>query len=189
MANHTLICCGTNPGSIRKEQTRYPGIFKQPALLVFVCTAVIYSLNTHCFFFTASLYISLCIPMKGEVGHDSEKKDVQFLPQILQEADLRHPVKLSWKDSRGRDTCQTLILIKRTPDALDFLHFGIPFEPSSARPLVYFWRYCLLLIKPRFIGLPINPLMALLHLLYVPFVSCWVSWSLFNVFGLRGMCL
>lgn len=119
------------------------------------------------FFFTASLYISLCIPMKGEVGHDSEKKDVQFLPQILQEADLRHPVKLSWKDSRGRDTCQTLILIKRTPDALDFLHFGIPFEPSSARPLVYFWRYCLLLIKPRFIGLPINPLMALLHLLYV----------------------
>lgn len=189
MANHTLICCGTNPGSIRKEQTRYPGIFKQPALLVFVCTAVIYSLNTHCFFFTASLYISLCIPMKGEVGHDSEKKDVQFLPQILQEADLRHPVKLSWKDSWGRDTCQTLILIKRTPDALDFLHFGIPFEPSSARPLVYFWRYCLLLIKPRFIGLPINPLMALLHLLYVPFVSCWVSWSLFNVFGLRGMCL
>lgn len=189
MANHTLICCGTNPGSIRKEQTRYPGIFKQPALLVFVCTAVIYSLNTHCFFFTASLYISLCIPMKGEVGHDSEKKDVQFLPQILQEADLRHPVKLSWKDSRGRDTCQTLILIKRTPDALDFLHFGIPFEPSSARPLVYFWRYCLLLIKPRFIRLPINPLMALLHLLYVPFVSCWVSWSLFNVFGLRGMCL
>lgn len=141
------------------------------------------------FFFMASLYISLCIPMKGEVGHDSEKKDVQFLPQILQEADLRHPVKLSWKDSRGRDTCQTLILIKRTPDALDFLHFGIPFEPSSARPLVYFWRYCLLLIKPRFIGLPINPLMALLHLLYVPFVSCWVSWSLFNVFGLRGMCL
>lgn len=141
------------------------------------------------FFFTASLYISLCIPMKGEVGHDSEKKDVQFLPQILQEADLRHPVKLSWKDSQGRDTCQTLILIKRTPDALDFLHFGIPFEPSSARPLVYFWRYCLLLIKPRFIGLPINPLMALLHLLYVPFVSCWVSWSLFNVFGLRGMCL
>lgn len=140
-------------------------------------------------FFTASLYISLCIPMKGEVGHDSEKKDVQFLPQILQEADLRHPVKLSWKDSRGRDTCQTLILIKRTPDALDFLHFGIPFEPSSARPLVYFWRYCLLLIKPRFIGLPINPLMALLHLLYVPFVSCWVSWSLFNVFELRGMCL
>lgn len=119
------------------------------------------------FFFTASLYISLCIPMKGEVGHDSEKKDVQFLPQILQEADLRHPVKLSWKDSRGRDTCQTLILIKRTPDALDFLHFGIPFELSSARPLVYFWRYCLLLIKPRFIGLPINPLMALLHLLYV----------------------
>lgn len=134
MANHTLICCGTNPGSIRKEQTRYPGIFKQPALLVFVCTAVIHPL----FFFTASLYISLCIPMKGEVGHDSEKKDVQFLPQILQEADLRHPVKLSWKDSRGRDTCQTLILIKRTPDALDFLHFGIPFEPSSARPLVYF---------------------------------------------------
>lgn len=189
MANHTLICCGTNPGSIRKEQTRYPGIFKQPALLVFVCTAVIYSLNTHCFFSWPLFTLVSASPWREKLDTTQEKKDVQFLPQILQEADLRHPVKLSWKDSWGRDTCQTLILIKRTPDALDFLHFGIPFEPSSARPLVYFWRYCLLLIKPRFIGLPINPLMALLHLLYVPFVSCWVSWSLFNVFGLRGMCL
>lgn len=90
------------PSEANKQSAR--GIFKRPAPLVFVCAAVIHSPNAHRSF-TASLYIKLCIPVKREVGRDSERKGVRFLPQHSP-GDLRHPVKLSWKGRGGRDTCQ-----------------------------------------------------------------------------------
>lgn len=80
------------------------GIFKRPGLLVFVCSAAIHSLNAHCLF-TASLYIRLCHTVKRKFEHDSEKKEVWFLPLHLQ-GDLRHPVKLSWKARGDRATLQ-----------------------------------------------------------------------------------
>lgn len=110
------------------NKQRATGIFKQPALLVFVCSAAIHSLNAHCFFFfpvyvcvcvcffMAALYIRLCLTVQRKFGHDSEK-EVRFLP-LHSQGDLRHHVKLSWKASGGR--MLTLLTLKAQYTGLIF---------------------------------------------------------------------
>lgn len=88
-ANHTLICCGTNLGSLINEQTRCPGRSRGDRGLWFVCFTTIRSLNTHLFFLSfflffflafhsLSLYISLCFPVRRKVGLQSEKQKCDF---------------------------------------------------------------------------------------------------------------
>lgn len=89
VANHTSMCCATNPESLRNEQT-IPGDL-QAAGVVGFCLLHCDTFSERPLFFSRPLFTL-----------DSASLGRRNLDTAPSHGNLRHPVKLSWKSKRGQ---------------------------------------------------------------------------------------